>query len=150
MASIILHSENDFLNITYNDIDYCSICVSENNDEEILECGHTFCKECIGEWKKYKKTCPICRFDIIENESDFKIVILKLFDDCNALNCMYERVSVIDKIFVILCTKIGKYVLDKYQQFNNIVYYKLCEFEEFYYYTDIIHDVNKWYYMIYN
>lgn len=30
----------------------------------VLNCGHVFCKNCIDEWKKKKKLCPMCRAKI--------------------------------------------------------------------------------------
>ena len=26
-----------------------------------VDCGHTFCSYCIGEWRKKKNNCPVCR-----------------------------------------------------------------------------------------
>jgi len=55
----------------------CSICFSESNTKVILECNHSFCKECLNVWFKtqiqqhFKRalclagdfclTCPLCR-----------------------------------------------------------------------------------------
>lgn len=42
--------------------DECAICWDFLNLETSckLDCGHTFCKDCIVGWIK-KKTCPMCR-----------------------------------------------------------------------------------------
>ena len=42
----------------------CSICSEVYAFSVTITCGHTFCHECIEEWKKKKKNCPICRASI--------------------------------------------------------------------------------------
>lgn len=43
----------------------CSICYNDEKENEvILQCGHSFCEECIKSWEKINKTCPLCRKDI--------------------------------------------------------------------------------------
>ncbi len=42
----------------------CMICQEVLLDPMILKCGHTYCKVCIVDWMKQKKTCPECRKDI--------------------------------------------------------------------------------------
>lgn len=39
----------------------CPICNELFISAMMLGCGHTFCKYCIGQWKKNKKECPNCR-----------------------------------------------------------------------------------------
>ena len=41
--------------------DTCNICLGEMKEFVFVECGHTFHKECIGEWLLKKTTCPCCR-----------------------------------------------------------------------------------------
>jgi len=58
--------QRNFVNIT-GTIKHiiCSIC-QEIFDEPIrLFCGHTFCKACIINFKKYTENCPICRKDLV-------------------------------------------------------------------------------------
>ena len=38
----------------------CPICMEIINNLCDLDCGHSFCKNCIELWLKNKKTCPIC------------------------------------------------------------------------------------------
>jgi hypothetical protein len=38
----------------------CSACLSKYKDPRDLDCGHTFCFECIKEQFKTKKACPVC------------------------------------------------------------------------------------------
>ncbi|KAG0264893.1 hypothetical protein BGZ95_003473 [Linnemannia exigua] len=45
----------------------CSICLGEYEDlDELrhLPCDHYFHQECVDEWLKLKRTCPLCLFDI--------------------------------------------------------------------------------------
>ena len=41
--------------------DICNICLGEMNNYVIIQCGHSFHKDCIGEWLIKKQTCPCCR-----------------------------------------------------------------------------------------
>ena len=44
----------------------CAICLSSHNREEILyieKCNHEFGKECLKEWLKVSRQCPLCRSD---------------------------------------------------------------------------------------
>ncbi|KAG0224230.1 hypothetical protein BGW41_005177 [Actinomortierella wolfii] len=45
----------------------CSICLCEYEDGEELRhmpCNHFFHRECLDEWLKLKRTCPLCKYDI--------------------------------------------------------------------------------------
>ncbi|KAF9578919.1 hypothetical protein BGW38_005053, partial [Lunasporangiospora selenospora] len=47
----------------------CSICLCDYEDLEELRhlyCDHIFHKECVDEWLKLKRTCPLCKMDISE------------------------------------------------------------------------------------
>jgi len=44
-----------------NEDNNCSICLETINEGSISECGHVYCSECIKNWFKYKKTCPMCK-----------------------------------------------------------------------------------------
>lgn len=82
-------------------MDNCSICLEEFNFNEVsikngknenildqekkvnlekdislLECGHQFHEECINEWMKKKKECPLCRQKINKkyNEDDAEMI----------------------------------------------------------------------------
>ena len=39
----------------------CSICLEENPDHILINCGHHFHKECIEQWLRIKPICPLCR-----------------------------------------------------------------------------------------
>ena len=45
----------------------CSICldkISVDNNIVVLSCKHFYHKECISEWFKKSKTCPLCRIEL--------------------------------------------------------------------------------------
>lgn len=50
----------------------CCVCLSklrEDEDIRVLYCSHKFHKACVDRWfNTCKKTCPICRFSMIEEE----------------------------------------------------------------------------------
>ncbi|KAG0045867.1 hypothetical protein BGZ83_008913 [Gryganskiella cystojenkinii] len=51
----------------------CPICLCDYEDlEELrhLPCDHFFHKECVDEWLKLKRTCPLCKRDITVHNSD--------------------------------------------------------------------------------
>ena len=42
----------------------CAVCYGVFMEATTINCGHTFCKNCIHEWQKKKSNCPVCRTDI--------------------------------------------------------------------------------------
>ena len=43
-----------------NDSDICIICCERKRDT-FIECGHSFCAQCVRNWTiNYKNTCPMC------------------------------------------------------------------------------------------
>ncbi|KAG0078349.1 hypothetical protein BGZ92_001492 [Podila epicladia] len=45
----------------------CVICLCEYEPDDLLRqmpCRHLFHKDCVDEWLKLKRTCPLCKFDI--------------------------------------------------------------------------------------
>lgn len=46
----------------------CSICLVEmvtNDDHRAIPCAHIFHLECLDVWLQQKKTCPVCRGEVI-------------------------------------------------------------------------------------
>tara|TARA_B100000123_G_scaffold272498_1_gene255477 strand:- start:1012 stop:1830 length:819 start_codon:yes stop_codon:yes gene_type:complete len=68
----------------------CSICLEECNKQEILICGHTFCKNCIDTQYNIKKECPMCRKKIRKctNCNSYRVNKEKKIYKC--LNCFSE------------------------------------------------------------
>lgn len=54
----VCQEHNDIILIQTN---ICNICLDNINENIYMECGHSFHKECISEWLKKNKNCPICR-----------------------------------------------------------------------------------------
>ncbi|KAF2809932.1 uncharacterized protein BDZ99DRAFT_415891, partial [Mytilinidion resinicola] len=46
----------------------CVICQSEFENGVLTICGHQFCKECIQEWHRAHRTCPICKRKLHPND----------------------------------------------------------------------------------
>ena len=44
----------------------CGICCGIFCKPVVTPCGHTFCKDCVMEWFKSKKSCPVCRHNLIK------------------------------------------------------------------------------------
>lgn len=71
----------------------CCVCF-DNNIEEILECNHSFCSDCLKTWfhVKEKKCCPLCRYSYGDksgeqiDKSNYKIVGLKIIEENYARN----------------------------------------------------------------
>lgn len=51
----------------------CSICTELFIKAVTLSCSHTFCKQCIGAWRKNQTVCPICRAEI---QNQFPTIVL--------------------------------------------------------------------------
>ncbi|XP_073829175.1 uncharacterized protein [Musca autumnalis] len=52
-------------------IERCVLCLDKKRFPVTIECGHSFCFECLERYKSYKKQiwakkCPICRSDLKE------------------------------------------------------------------------------------
>ena len=83
--------------------DNCTICFDEPQKRCTLDCGHIFCYECIGEWTRYKLTCPLCRQDI-----SFGAIFSNIFTS------VYNRVEFGGHTYVIMIEYVlmddGEYV----------------------------------------
>lgn len=51
----------------------CAVCNELFVESVSINCGHTFCSFCIGQWKKKKNNCPVCRADITQ-QADVKVL----------------------------------------------------------------------------
>jgi hypothetical protein len=43
----------------------CCICL-DNPVNLVLDCSHGFCEDCISDWQKQQKSCPVCRYQSSE------------------------------------------------------------------------------------
>ncbi|XP_037418567.1 E3 ubiquitin-protein ligase ATL6-like [Triticum dicoccoides] len=53
----------------------CAVCLSEFDDDETLrllpKCSHVFHPDCIDTWLASHVTCPVCRANLVPNDTDF-------------------------------------------------------------------------------
>lgn len=42
----------------------CGICLGIYYKPVVIQCGHSFCHNCIKDWVKTSKTCPLCRHEL--------------------------------------------------------------------------------------
>ncbi|CAI8498971.1 unnamed protein product [Pichia kudriavzevii] len=48
--------------------DSCVICRFKILVGSLTQCGHKYCRDCLAEWMKTKKTCPMCNKKLKEDE----------------------------------------------------------------------------------
>jgi Ring finger domain len=44
----------------------CGICLESIDEKTALNCGHSFCYECIWSWCQHNNVCPLCKASVIE------------------------------------------------------------------------------------
>ncbi|KAJ3382148.1 peroxisome biogenesis factor 10 [Lobulomyces angularis] len=80
--NLVETSMNDYKNennLTDDDDDFtkesekCNLCLSKRVNSTVTDCGHIFCWDCICEWSKTKRECPLCRQAI--NPSHFFLAL---------------------------------------------------------------------------
>ena len=50
----------------------CPICMDVLDDEKVIRatpCNHTFHEQCLSGWLNVSRCCPMCRFDLLENNA---------------------------------------------------------------------------------
>ena len=101
----------------------CSICLDVVKEPKKLSCSHVFCKLCIDNWIKIKKSCPCCRTMIckklakkqckIENENE------KFLEHLYYIRDVYQQTNNSDMLYQVYrkidiceeCQRInGKYI----------------------------------------
>ena len=66
----LIETSIEYTEIQYNEnenIDTCSICLyGYKEDEKLvkLNCSHIYHKECIFDWFKKSRNCPLCRLSV--------------------------------------------------------------------------------------
>ena len=76
MTSANINVENETIKIDRQFLDekkisphlFCPICKKVFNNPVLIECGHTFCLECIKNHFKSSKKCPIKKCDFKQNQ----------------------------------------------------------------------------------
>ncbi|KAF9354809.1 hypothetical protein BGX34_010814, partial [Mortierella sp. NVP85] len=62
--------EEEYLTLDDPQDAVCAICLCDYEDDEELrkmKCGHYFHKDCVDEWLKLNRNCPLCKRDIEES-----------------------------------------------------------------------------------
>jgi hypothetical protein len=67
----------------------CSICYLNYNIPVVNNCGHTFCRKCILEYKKRISECPLCRVPL-SNHLPINYTLLDILDKSNDINKFYK------------------------------------------------------------
>ena len=63
------HIVNSPFCVVHNKFTNCGICLEDKSQNvELLNCGHSFCKDCIYIWLFENDTCPICRIKVETSE----------------------------------------------------------------------------------
>lgn len=84
----------------------CAICHEVYVTSTTLNCGHTFCKDCIDIWKGRNSNCPNCRGEITSfvSNKDMDNYITKFIDEfmpeefkAKRVSLMNERARVLDQ-----------------------------------------------------
>ncbi|PVU94079.1 hypothetical protein BB561_002821 [Smittium simulii] len=60
------------LKLEYKDDCLCSICLSDYEDGDslrLLLCNHHFHSECLDQWLKVNRICPLCKKDVVTNQN---------------------------------------------------------------------------------
>ena len=59
----------------------CCICNDVYNNPMRLDCGHTYCYNCIKGWMKKKNECPNCRMSIVESLISRDLLAYNIIND---------------------------------------------------------------------
>lgn len=59
----------------------CCICNEVYNNPMRLDCGHTYCYNCIKGWMKKKNECPNCRTSIVESLISRDLLAYNIIND---------------------------------------------------------------------
>ena len=80
---------------TPSDILTCTVCFLPSKQPCLSECcGHTFCKSCLEDSKKFSNICPVCRSEefvtIFNKQADRMIRILHIFCTNKEQGCKWQ------------------------------------------------------------
>lgn len=130
---------NYFKNITneFNTKDYsCTICLDciEKNNFCIINCGHHFCKSCLGKYINLKKIyeCPNCRCNFLIN--DIYVPHIKNIIESTKLKKLKEIINKNNKIIIVTQFKDNIKIKDS---FEDIIFFNL------FYKNNFLKDKNK-------
>ena len=57
-----LEEEKKAINLKEEEVLECIICIENlKHKKSVIDCGHSFCIECIQYWATIETTCPLCK-----------------------------------------------------------------------------------------
>ncbi len=59
----------------------CTICCEVFDDPKRIDCAHTFCHNCITQWKTKNSNCPICRQTFSIKELSRDLIAFNVIND---------------------------------------------------------------------
>ena len=77
----------------------CSIC-HENECDMITDCNHSFHRRCLNRWTERRQTCPVCRHELYNEESEDDSELDSELCTISFL-ILYSQLSISFSIFVL-------------------------------------------------
>jgi SNF2 family DNA or RNA helicase len=77
----------------------CTICLEEMIKGSITKCGHVFCSDCLKNWLKFHKSCPMCKKNLTLEE----IYNINKTEEINDINPLIKKYgSKLGKIIMMI------------------------------------------------
>jgi SNF2 family DNA or RNA helicase len=77
----------------------CTICLEEMIKGSITKCGHVFCSDCLKNWLKFHKSCPMCKKNLTLEE----IYNINKIEEINDINPLIKKYgSKLGKIIMMI------------------------------------------------
>lgn len=66
-------------------IERCVLCLDKKRSPVTVDCGHSFCRKCLDQYKSYRKytwakKCPICRSEFKQKKRGVRIRFYLVFE----------------------------------------------------------------------
>ena len=63
----------------------CIICQEVLDDPKRIDCGHTFCNMCIGQWLSKSNCCPMCRQKVSKEGMSKDLIAFNIINDLEVI-----------------------------------------------------------------
>jgi len=85
----------------------CPVCMSEFNNAVTTTCQHSFCFECLEQWKTVSNTCPLCRVSLSnENNTEANLSLILSYMDIINIILEHKRPDEENKLTIEILEKI--------------------------------------------